>query len=104
MPKNDFRRTAFSVFAILLFAAKMFGEEGTASGKLTVGGKTTPLTHAYALARTDTFDKTKERVLVILSDVTIPEDTLWDQFPGLKMAMAGKLHAPWKSRSMPISL
>lgn len=86
------------VFALLspFFAAVPAAaavEEGTASGKLTVAGKTTPLTHAYARARQDPFDAKKERILVILSDVAIPEGEFLDDFPGLTMAAAGKLHA-----------
>jgi hypothetical protein len=88
-----FRTASVCALAFFLFAAAAPGEEGTASGKLTVGGKTTPLSHAYALARKDTFDKTKENVLIVLSDVAIPDDALWEDFPGLKMAAAGKLHA-----------
>ena len=83
--------------AILLLALAVplqaAGEQGTATGKLTLGGKTTPLTHAYALARPDTFDKTKENVLIVLSDAAIPDDALWEDFPGLKLAAAGRLHA-----------
>lgn len=80
---------------LLAFALplELAGEQGTATGKLTLGGKTTPLTHAYALARPDTFDKTKENILVVLSDVAIPDEALWEDFPGLKMATAGRLHA-----------
>ena len=77
-------------FALPLQAA---GEQGTATGTLTLGSATTHLTHAYALARPDTFDKTKENVLVVLSDAAIPDDVLWEDFPGLKLAAAGKLHA-----------
>jgi hypothetical protein len=86
---------ALAVFllASLLFAAATLGGEGTAMGRLTVGGKTTPLTHSYALARKDTFDKGKENILIVLSDAAIPEETLWDDFPGLKLALAGQLHA-----------
>ncbi len=69
------------------------GEQGTATGTLTLSSATTQLTHAYALARPDTFDKTKENVLVVLSDAAIPDDALWEDFPGLKLAAAGKLHA-----------
>ena len=85
---------ALALFALsLLGAAAAFGEEGTASGKLTVGAKTTPLVHAYALARQDKADKTKERVFIVLSDVAVPAETLWDDFPGLKMGAAGQFHA-----------
>lgn len=72
--------------ALLLFATAAFADDGTASGKLTVNGKTTPLTHAYALARANT-------TMLLLSDAVVPDETLWDDFPGLKLALAGKLHA-----------
>jgi hypothetical protein len=84
------------ILALALFqiaAAPLLGEEGTASGKLIVGGKTTPLTHAYALARKDTFHPAQERIFIILSDVPVPAETLWDDFPGVKLAAAGQLHA-----------
>jgi len=90
------RSISIGVFVILLAAiapSRAAAEEGTASGKLTLGDKTTPLTHAYALARPDAFDKTKENVLIVLSDVPIPEDSLWEDFPGLRMGAAGRLHA-----------
>ena len=83
---------ALSVLSLFGTAAA-FGAEGTASGKLTVGAKTTALVHAYALARKDPADKTKERVFIVLSDVAIPAETLWDDFPGLKLGAAGQLHA-----------
>jgi hypothetical protein len=90
------RSILIGVFVILLLAIappRAAAEQGTASGNLTLGGKTTPLTNAYALARPDTFDKTKENVLIVLSDVPISEDSLWEDFPGLKMGAAGRLHA-----------
>lgn len=77
----------------VLLAAAAIGDQGTATGTITLGGKTVALTHAYALARTDTFDKTKQNTLIVLSDAAIPADALWEDFPGLKMAAAGKLHA-----------
>ena len=76
-----------------LVALSAAGEQGTAAGTFTLGGATARLTHAYALARPDTFDKTKENVLVVLSDAAIPDDAVWEDFPGLKLAAAGKLHA-----------
>ena len=78
------------VFLVSLPAA---GEQGTVTGTLTLGGSTALLTHAYALARPDSFDKTKENVLVVLADAAIPDEALWEDFPGLKLAAAGKLHA-----------
>jgi len=66
---------------------------GTASGQLTVGGVTTPLTHAYARAAKGFFDPSKEDVLVILSDVPIAEEALEDEFARHNLAAEGKLHA-----------
>jgi hypothetical protein len=73
-------------------AATAGAQEGTASGTLTVAGKTTPLTHVYARAQKGFFDATKEDILVILSDVAIPEDALSDEFARHKMAADGTLH------------
>src|SRR5450759_3527661 len=73
-------------------AATAGAQEGTASGTLTVAAKTTPLTHVYARAQKGFFDPTKEDILVILSDVAIPEDALSDEFARHKMAGDGKLH------------
>jgi uncharacterized membrane protein len=64
----------------------------TAFGKLTVADKTTPLKYAYARAAKSFFDKTKEDVLVILSDVPIPEEALKDEFARHHLAAEGKLH------------
>jgi hypothetical protein len=67
-------------------------EDGTAKGQLAVGGRTTPLAHAYARAQRDLFDKTKENVLVVLSDVPLPPEEFLEQFPGLRTAAKGKAH------------
>ncbi len=66
---------------------------GTASGQLTVAGKTTPLAYAYARAEKGFFDPAKEDILIILSDVPIPEDALADEFARHHLAAEGKLHA-----------
>jgi hypothetical protein len=67
--------------------------DGRAEGTITVNGKTTKLTHAYARAVKGFFDKTKEDVVVILSDVPLEAKALEDQFERSRMADAGKLHA-----------
>ncbi len=69
------------------------GAGGTADGTITVNGKTTKLTHAYARAVKGFFDKTKEGVEVILSDVPLDGKALEDEFERMHMADAGKLHA-----------
>jgi len=87
------RIACLSAFVFGLFAGIAAAEDGVASGKLALGGKTAALTHVYAIAQPDTFDKTKENVLIVLSDAAVPNDSLWDDFPGLKLAAAGQLHA-----------
>ena len=67
--------------------------DGTASGTVTVNGKTTKVAYAYARAVKGFFDKTKEDVEVVLSDVPLDAAALEDQFERIKLADAGKLHA-----------
>ena len=93
MNREISRYACLASFAFILVAAVAVADDSTATGKLTLGGKAAALTHVYALAQPDTFDKTKENVLIVLSDVAVPDDSLWDDFPGLKLAGAGKLHA-----------
>ena len=66
---------------------------GKAEGTITVNGKTTKLSYAYARAVKGFFDKTKEDVEVVLSDVPLEGKALEDQFERMHMADAGKLHA-----------
>jgi hypothetical protein len=77
----------------LTCAATAGGQEGTASGKLTVAGATTPLRYAYARAEKGFFDEKKEDIRVILSDVPIPLAALSDEFARHQLAAQGKLHA-----------
>jgi len=80
------------VLPTALVAAGAGPDEGTATGQLVVGGKQTALAHAYARAHPDPFDKTKERTVVVLSDVSLPPEEFLEQFPGLKLAAKGKAH------------
>jgi hypothetical protein len=57
--------------AFLLLAAQAWPED-SAKGALTVAGQKLTLSHVYAYATTGVFDKTKNDVVVILSDVPIP--------------------------------
>ena len=67
---------------------------GTAKGAFTVQGKASKLAYAYASARADSVDKTKEEIRVILSDVPLDAKVLEDPSPfGLQdMTKANKLH------------
>jgi membrane protein DedA with SNARE-associated domain len=67
--------------------------EGSASGQLIVGGKKTPIRYAYARAEKGFFDPTKEDIRVILSDVSLTEEALSDDFTRNRMARDGKLHS-----------
>ena len=67
--------------------------DGRAEGTITVNGKTTKLSYAYARAVKGFFDKTKEDVEVVLTDVPLDGKALEDQFERMHMADAGKLHA-----------
>ncbi len=88
-------RTSLAFFAALglLSAPAARAADGKAEGTITVNGKTTKLAHAYARAVKGFFDKTKEDVEVILSDVPLEGKALEDQFERIHMADAGKLHA-----------
>jgi hypothetical protein len=90
-------RVLFAGFILVagaaVLAARPLAADGKAEGTITVNGKATKLSYAYARAEPGFFDKTKEDVLVIVSDVPIDANVLEDQFERIKMADAGKLHA-----------
>ncbi|HEX7614406.1 MAG TPA: hypothetical protein VF554_03910 [Thermoanaerobaculia bacterium] len=90
-------RVFLAGFALAVVAAavapRALAADGEAEGTITVNGKTTKLTHAYARAVKAFFDKTKEDVEVILSDAPLEAKALDDQFERMHMADAGKLHA-----------
>jgi Domain of unknown function (DUF4878) len=88
-------RRILAVFAAFGFLASpvAFAADGKAEGTLTVNGKTTKLSYAYARAVKGFFDKTKEDVEIVLSDVPLEGKALEDEFERIHMADAGKLHA-----------
>lgn len=92
---NARTRTALAVFAAfgLLATPAALAADGKAEGTVTVNGKTTKLSYAYARAVKGFFDKTKEDVEVVLSDIPLEGKALEDQFERIHMADAGKLHA-----------
>jgi hypothetical protein len=74
--------------------AKAEPADGTASGTLTVNGKTTPVAYAYAWQEPGFFDKSTMDTHVIVSDVPLDATTaLQDPFARGDLADAGKLHA-----------
>jgi hypothetical protein len=78
---------------VAAIAPRAAAADGKAEGTLTVNGKTTKLSYAYARAVKGFFDKTKEDVEVVLSDVPLEAKALEDQFERIHMADTGKLHA-----------
>ena len=66
---------------------------GNAEGTLTVNGKTTSVTIAYARSVPGFADPNTPDIQVILSDVPLDEKALSDDFARIDMAKAGKLHA-----------
>jgi ketosteroid isomerase-like protein len=91
---NTRTRTILAVLVVfaLLAATAAFAADGKAQGTITVNGKTTKLSYAYARAVPGFFDKKKEDVEVILSDVPLEGKALEDQFERMHMAADGKLH------------
>ena len=94
------RRTAMvfaasSLLAPLLAATDGHAEpaEGTASGTLTVNGRTTQVAYAYARSVPGFFDKNTMDTQVIVSDVPLDAAALSDPFVRGDLADAGKLHA-----------
>lgn len=87
--------TAIAGLAIVASTIALARAEGTANGTFTVKGKATKLTYAYAAARPDSSDKTKEEIVVVLSDVPLTPAVLQDPTPfGLQdLTRANKLHA-----------
>lgn len=57
---------------VLSQAADAAAGSGTARGSLTVGKDRVALTHAFARAVEGFFDKKKDDVAVVLSDVALP--------------------------------
>jgi hypothetical protein len=94
------RRTALVLVASSLLATALAATEsradpadGTASGTLTVNGKTVKVAYAYARSVPGFFDKATQDTQVIVSDVPLDEKALADPFVRGDLADAGKLHA-----------
>lgn len=66
--------------------------DGKAEGTVTVNGKATKLSFAYAKAVQGFFDPTKKDVEVVLSDVPLSVKQLDDMFELMRMRDAGTLH------------
>lgn len=81
-----------ALFLISFSLAALAQQAGTASGTLTVNGKVTKLSHAYAQVSKNNPEDAQEFIHVILSDVPIPPLHMGTNAMR-KMAKEGKLHA-----------
>ncbi|MGE0449070.1 MAG: hypothetical protein AB7Q29_05735 [Vicinamibacterales bacterium] len=63
-----------------------------ASGALVLDGRSTPLTYAYVAAKPGFFDKTKEDITVLLSDVPLSEADRDDSFGLIRLGRSGQAH------------
>ena len=77
--------------AAMLLPCLALAEAGKATGHVTVGGTPTKLVYAYATATPGFFDKKKDDVVVILSDVPLDRKAIDDDFTRMDMVRAGKL-------------
>jgi hypothetical protein len=76
-----------------LVATTFVLQEGTATGTFTVKGKAATLAYAYAIAEADPFDKTKEAVRLVLSDVELTPAQLDGPFELQRLTKANQVHA-----------
>jgi hypothetical protein len=67
-------------------------EAGRATGTLTVNNEITQFSFAYAVSLPGFFDRSKEDILVILTDVPLPEKAIEDNFERSRMMHDGNLH------------
>jgi hypothetical protein len=70
--------------------AQTQGGPGTATGRLTLNGKSITLAHAYASAQPGFFDKTKEDIHILLSNVPLSDKDREDVFSLMKLADEGR--------------
>ena len=71
-------RFALSLSLLLIVLPVLAAGPGTASGKLTINGKTANLTHAYATRAANPFDISKQVSYIVLSDQEVPLAVLDD--------------------------
>jgi len=79
-------------FAHLLGAVSYTPEEGKAEGQLIVNGEASKLQHVYALAQPGFFDKTKEDILVIVTNIPLSDGAVEDWAERNRMESEGTLH------------
>jgi hypothetical protein len=81
---------AAAILVVFAGPSALAGADGTAAGTLTLNGTTVPLKYAYAAARPAFFDKNKEDIHILLSDVPLEDEQRDDVFELIKLARDGK--------------
>lgn len=87
------RLASACIVCCTLAVAALAQEQGglnTATGRLTLNGKSVPLAHAYASAQPGFFDKNKDDIHVLLSSVALSDKDREDVFALSKLARDGR--------------
>ena len=95
------RGISLFVFGLGLVVVHAAAAQGDSKGELVVGGKTTPLAHAYAVPQRG------GETLLILTDEPLSDKSIKDVFERIHLADDGKLHAVemiLDSKKTPISV
>ncbi len=82
-----------AAFLLCAAAAPTAAQDGVARGTLLIGDERIELRHAYAVAQPGFFDKSREDVRVVISDVVLDESSLSDPFALIHLARERKLRA-----------
>ncbi|HEX7191906.1 MAG TPA: hypothetical protein VF381_10095 [Thermoanaerobaculia bacterium] len=77
---------------LLLVSAAAFADAGKVNGTLTMNGNVSKLKYAYAVTRTDPFDKKKSVTCVIATDVELPQSALLDDMGLMEVSMKNPLN------------
>jgi hypothetical protein len=88
--KRELVLVILSALVATAVSSAAFAQDGTASGHLTLNNETTALAYAYASAQQGFFDKSKEDIRILLSDVELPPEALSDVFELIHMGRDGK--------------
>ena len=77
---------------LLLLSTAAFADAGKVNGTLTMNGNVSKLKYAYAVHRSDPFDKTKKTTCVIATDVELPQSALLDDMGLMEVTMKTPLN------------
>ena len=99
----------FSFFTIILFMGTVSQDVITshAEGQLTVAGNTVQIQHAYAMAQPGFFDKTKEDIELIVTNIPLTDKAIEDRWERNALVSEGTLNTvevTIDSKQQPISV